>query len=206
MSEQQRNTDSTSVSLLARLKSDDPDAWKRFISLYGPLVLNWCGKSSLQSHDSADISQEVFNSVALSIQKFRKEKKGDTFRGWLWTITSNKINEHYRKSKKYPKAIGGSVAKNWIAELPEKEPAEFDEPQGKGKMSLLMSRCLKLVQNDVNESTWQAFDMTAIRKMNAIEVGEMLDMKPNAVRKAKSRVLARIRQEFEGFIDGKSLD
>ena len=47
----------------------------------------------LREDDAADVFQEVFQSVAAHLSAFRRDRSGDTFRGWLRTITRNKVND-----------------------------------------------------------------------------------------------------------------
>ena len=54
----------TSLTLLARVKANDAQAWQRLSDIYGPFVYHWCRKSGFQAADAADIVQEVFYSVA----------------------------------------------------------------------------------------------------------------------------------------------
>ena len=49
--------DSTSSSLLMRVKGRDPDAWQRLVNLYGPLVYRWAREAGLQDSDAADVMQ-----------------------------------------------------------------------------------------------------------------------------------------------------
>src|SRR5277367_2420601 len=84
--------------LLERVRVDDEAAWHRLVDLYAPLVYRWCRRSGLPEQDAADVFQDVFQAVATHIAGFRKEKESDTFRGWLRTITRNKIRDHFRKS------------------------------------------------------------------------------------------------------------
>ncbi len=53
--------------------------------------MHWCRRWQAPEADAADIFQEVFQSVAMNLGGFRKERDGDTFRGWLRTITRNKV-------------------------------------------------------------------------------------------------------------------
>src|SRR5271165_3129364 len=99
---------STSRSLLERVRADDSAAWDRLVSLYAPLVLYWCRRWGLQDEDAADVFQEVFLAVATHIGRFHKTQPGDTFRGWLRTITSNKVLDLFRRRKRDPGGIGGS--------------------------------------------------------------------------------------------------
>jgi RNA polymerase sigma-70 factor (ECF subfamily) len=50
----------------------------------------------LQAADAADLGREVFLAVAKGIASFRRDKPGDSFRGWLFGITRNKVVDHWR--------------------------------------------------------------------------------------------------------------
>jgi RNA polymerase sigma-70 factor (ECF subfamily) len=86
---------STSSSLLERAKSRDPDAWRWLAEFYGPLVYNWARAAGLQPSDAADVAQEVFRSVSVKLADFRHDRTHDSFRGWLWTITRNKVRDYH---------------------------------------------------------------------------------------------------------------
>src|SRR5262245_63501950 len=86
---------STSLGLLDRVRADDPAAWDRLVALYAPLVLHWCRRFALPEQDAPDVFQEVFRAVTGHIRAFRKDRAGDTFRGWLRTITRNKVHDHF---------------------------------------------------------------------------------------------------------------
>ena len=88
----------TSLTLLQRVQARQPAAWERFVDLYAPLVLHWCRRGGLSTEDAADVFQEVFRSVAEHIADFRRDRASDTFRGWLRTITRNKMLDHFRRS------------------------------------------------------------------------------------------------------------
>src|SRR6186997_1416727 len=90
-----RAATATSRSLLARVNANDPGAWDRLITLYAPLVWHWCRKLSLPEQEIADVFQEVCKAVARHIHDFRKDHPSDTFRGWLRTITKNKVLDHF---------------------------------------------------------------------------------------------------------------
>lgn len=192
---------STSRSLLERVKRAEPEAWDRLVTLYAPLVFHWCRSWGLREQDAADIFQEVFQSVAVHIGAFRKERAGDTFRGWLRTITRNKIHDHFRRRGREPEGVGGSEAQAQLAELPAPEASEASShTEEKGERGLV-ARALELVRPEFAERTWQAFWRTAIEGRSAPEVGAELSMSAGAVRVAKSRVLQRLREELGDLIE-----
>jgi RNA polymerase sigma-70 factor (ECF subfamily) len=191
-----RSSTATSRSLLERVKADESDAWNRLVGLYAPLVFHWCQRWHLRDQDAADVFQEVFQSVAQHIRAFRKEKTTDTFRGWLRTITRNKIRDHYRRRHKEPGAVGGSDAQKRLSQLPDVvEPPDDDEVEQQAERGLI-DRALELIRHEFEGRTWQAFWRTTVDGMAAKDAGTELGMSPGAVRVAKSRVLHRLRQEL----------
>src|SRR5947207_2792534 len=113
-----RSSSATSRSLLARVQADEPDAWERLVHLYAPLVLHWCRGRGLQDQDVADVFQEVFQAVVAYVGNFRKERQGDTFRGWLRRITQNKLHDYFRRLDHDARGVGGSSAQERLAQLP----------------------------------------------------------------------------------------
>jgi RNA polymerase sigma-70 factor (ECF subfamily) len=190
----QQPSSATSRSLLGRVQADEPAAWERLVNLYAPLVLHWCRRSGLQDPDIADIFQEVFQAVLLHIGSFRKEREGDTFRGWLRRITQNKLRDHCRRLGREARGVGGSSAQERLAQLPMPQHAADDlAPEDERG---LFARVLDLIRADFEERTWVAFWRTAVEGRAPKDVAADLGMSPGAVRVAKSRVLHRLRQEL----------
>jgi len=193
--------ETTSTGLLDRAKAQDPEAWQRLTKLYSPLVYAWCRRSGVRAEDAADVLQDVFRAVHRGLAGFRHERPGDTFRGWLWTITRNKIRDHYRSRGDQPDAVGGTDAQRRMLEIPEDEPVS-EEPSGSGgKSSGLFGGALELIRAEFEDRTWQAFWRATVGEERTADVAADLGMSVNAVRKAKSRVLRRLRDEFRGLVE-----
>src|SRR5205807_10402396 len=146
---------SISHSLLARLHANDPDAWQRLVTLYAPLVWHWCRRMDLPSQDIADVFQDVFKAVATHIQDFHKDRPTDTFRGWLRTITKNKVRDHFRLARREPIATGGTDAQVRWAQIPENS-WDDEEPEANKCYHQLFGRALDLIQTEFEERSWQA--------------------------------------------------
>jgi RNA polymerase sigma-70 factor (ECF subfamily) len=188
---------STSVSLLERVKARDEEAWQRLVQIYGPLVYQWCRRWELRAEDVADIFQEVFQGVAAQIGAFRKDRPGDSFRGWLWSITRNKVGDHFRRQGKQPKAAGGSDAQQRMLELPE--PPMDSDPSATAPNPI--HRALELIRGEFEERTWTAFWRATVEGHAPKDIAAELGVTPDAVRMAKSRVLRRLRQELADLAD-----
>jgi RNA polymerase sigma-70 factor (ECF subfamily) len=186
-------SDSTDLSLLLRAQRGDPSAWQRFADLYRPLILFWCQRAAVPERDRADISQDAFLAVHNAFASFVKSPTQGTFRGWLFTITSNKIADYYRSQPQRPQ-VSLSHDVPWSDRLAGLQ-AEEDSPKAASRL-LLLQRILDLVRGDFAETTWTAFQLTVIEELPAPEAASRLGIKADAVRQAKARVLQRIRQEF----------
>ena len=185
----------TPASLLERLRRpDEPDAWRRFVHLYTPLLLGWARRFGLRDPDAADLVQEVFVVLLQEMPRFRYDPQ-KRFRGWLWTIMVNKLAEQ-RRRRQLPKA--GPVDPP-LSELSEPDPAEvLDETE---YQRYLVGRALKLMQAEFSRPVWQACWEYVVNGKPASEVAAQLGMSVASVYAAKCRVLSRLRQELEGLWD-----
>ncbi len=192
---QTSNSDSTSPSLLQQVARQDHQAWQRLTRLYGPLVFHWCRRAKLDPHDAADVLQEVFAAVARAIDTF-DPGPNSTFRGWLWTITRNKVRDFYRHESRRPRAVGGTSGWERLAAVPDSPSAASDAFTDPKELNALFRRGLEIVRSEFEDRTWQIFWRTAVQEEPPALVAEEFGITPNAVRLAKSRVLRRLRQEL----------
>lgn len=194
-------SDATSLSLLYRLKANEAAAWDRLVLLYAPLVYHWCRKLQLPDQDAADIFQDVFQSLATKIATFRKEQPGDTFRGWLRTITHNKVYDHFRRQGREPQAAGGTEANIRFSQLESLEGTANNDDDEEQAYQQLVRRALEMIREDFTPRTWQAFWRVTVDGQRPVDIAEELKMRPGAVRVAKSRVLQRLRQELGELLE-----
>lgn len=191
----------TSISLIDRAREKVPDAWFQLTTIYTPLIRNWTRRAGMREHDSADITQEVFRRVSQNLSEFRKNAPGDTFRGWLWTITRNECRQWYRKQQRVGEvAFGGTDAMNRMAALSDwvaREDATEELPPDPDTESQLIRRAADLIRQDFQTRTWTAFWRSAVEGHTTDEIAADLDMKPGAIRQAKLRVLKRFREVLD---------
>src|SRR5437763_632661 len=146
---------STSVSLLRRLQNNEEDAWPRLHFLYGPLIEHWCRRRGLDRQDVEDVRQQVYQVVVRRVKEFRRERPGDTFRGWLCGITRHRIWEHRRKARRQPCGEGGTDGAWRLLEAPD--PAAGDEDDPEDQKRGLLHRALELIRSEFSGRDWQVF-------------------------------------------------
>lgn len=192
------DTSSTSRSLIERARLLDAEAWRQLCEVYGPLVYRWAKAKGLQATDAADIGQEVFRTVAAKIGAFRRDRPGDTFRGWLWTITHHKLGDHFRLRGNRPQAAGGSTAQLFLHEHPEEASSLDATANGDGEAEReILHRVLAQIRGEFESTTWEAFWQTTVDNRPTDQTAAELKLTPAAVRQAKYRVLRRLRDEMK---------
>lgn len=186
-------SDSTSSSLIARVRNADPQAWERLAAMYVPLVYQWGREAGLAEPDVADVAQNVFVAVHRGIGAFRGDRSGESFRGWLWRITRNEVLMLYRRKANQPQAVGGTDAQQAWQAVPDYFQSET-APSDERSEHELLRRAVEFIRNEFEPSTWQAFWQSTIDRRPGAEVAETLGLTPGAVRQAKYRVLKRLRE------------
>jgi RNA polymerase sigma-70 factor (ECF subfamily) len=192
---------STATSLLERAAGREADAWERLVSLYGPLVYRWCRRWGLQASDAENVGQEVFVRLATRLADFRRDRPGDTFRGWLYRIAYHCFVDHLRRRDAGGTGAGGSAALAILQQVPAEEadyavdPALVSEDD-----ALLYRRIVELVRSEFSDRDWAAFYRVVMDGLTPAEAAAELHVSVNVVYLARSRVLRRVREEFAGMI------
>lgn len=191
----------TSASLLDGLqKQDDPAAWQRLVALYTPLIRGWLRQHARLDQDVDDLVQDILTVVVRKLPTFRREPRTGAFRRWLKNITVNCLRNFWRTRRNQPAAPGNSDFAQMLQELenPESHLSRvWDQEHDRHVMHYL----LELIRPCFQPVTWQAFQRVALDGAPADEVAAALGVSVNAVFIAKSRVLARLRQEGRDLID-----
>jgi RNA polymerase sigma-70 factor (ECF subfamily) len=185
----------TSLTLLQRLRANEPEAWRAMVQLYSPLICHWCARGGVRGPDVDDVLQDVLREASSHLADFRRERAGDTFRGWLRGITRHMVGLHFRRRGRHPQAGGGTNAFSKLQEIADDSTSpEEDDPSA--EVDGLYRRAMNLIRGEFEEKTWRAFWQTVVDGRSPVDIAAEMGVTPAAVRKAKSRVLLRLKQEF----------
>jgi RNA polymerase sigma-70 factor (ECF subfamily) len=184
----------TSLTLLERVKKDDPSAWHRLVELYGPVVFRWCLKAGLKSDDAADVGQDAFAVVSRKIVAFRHDRPGDSFRGWLYTIVHHKIVDLARTRILV-------IDPEKIERLASEPVNQNDDSSAWDDKRILVRRAVEMVKGEFESKTWEAFWRTVVENQAIEKVSDDLCMTREAVYIARSRVRKRFLREFGDLLD-----
>jgi len=186
----------TRVSLLLRLRDPkDTEAWRQFVQVYASVVYGFARKRGLQDADAADLMQDVFRAVAANAGRLQYDPSRGTFRGWLYTVTRNKLYNFLTSRRRRERGSGDSDARALLEAhpAPPDGAADWDQEYERRVFAWAAER----VRGEFSEQNWQAFWLTAVDNVAAREAGGRLGISTGAVYVAKSRVLARLREEIQ---------
>jgi RNA polymerase sigma factor (sigma-70 family) len=187
----------TRPSLLARIKdTGDRQAWAEFVDIYAPLIYGYALKQGLQDADAADLTQEVLGAVARSAARLDYDPARGTFRGWLFRVVRNELADFGAARRRHRPGTGDTAIRRRLEEEPAPPADEVAAWEREYERQLFALACGQ-VRRDFQESTWQAFWLTAITGKSGKEVAGVLGLSTAAVYLAKRRVTERLRQQIE---------
>jgi RNA polymerase sigma-70 factor (ECF subfamily) len=166
----------------------------RLTQLYTPLIRTWLGRHLPQSADVDDLAQQVFTILVNKLPAFRHSGRTGAFRAWLRGICVNSLRTFWRTR---------------LPTLPNPEETlrELEDPNSAASRQwdrehdeFVFRRALQMIEVEFKPATWQAFRRLAVDNATPEVVAAELGLTLNAVFIAKSRVLRRLRQEFDGLM------
>ena len=188
------NGPETRPSLLIRLRdSSQQAAWQEFVEIYEPLVYRLALKRGLQHADAADVAQEVFAVVEKAIGDFDPDPSKGSFRGWLFRIARNLALNHLTRCRE-PRGSGDSSVQRLLDSTPDESSEVATEFQMEFRRQIFRMASDR-VKQQVNSTTWRAFWLTGVEGESIEAAAKLLNKSVGAIRIARCRVLARIREE-----------
>lgn len=186
-------TPTTRTSLLLRLRdSGDHDAWVEFVSLYEPVIYRILRRTALQDADALEVLQEFFLAVNRNIGRWEHGAERGSFRGWLRRVTRNLVVSWVRRQRRQV-----TTSSLDLDALLETQPAidgpetnEFDRELRRA----LFHKASEQIRGEVRPQTWQAFWEVTVSGVSVADTAIKLGMTTGAVRVAKCRIIARLRE------------
>jgi RNA polymerase sigma-70 factor (ECF subfamily) len=186
----------TSPSLLIRIRDrGDHPAWSQFVDIYQPLIRGFARKHGLQEADAADLTQEVLRAVARAIERLDYDPRRGSFRGWLFTVVRNKLRNFIEARQRQVQGSGDTGVQEALNEQPTPVNGP-EEDWDREYERRLFAWAAEQVRGTVQTATWQAFWQTAVDGKSGQEVARALGMTVAAVYLAKSRVMAKLKEQI----------
>ncbi len=180
----------TRASLLQRLKnSGDKLAWREFYLLYSPLLYRYARARGLSTNDAEEIRDQCLSIIADKIAAFDYDREMGGFKNWLRRIVANRVVDLIRKRRPH-------TAQSEELRMVAASELTPDEAWEQNWRRTHVRHCVEHIRHEVSEEVFRAFHMLVFDECSVEDVCRRLGLNRNQVYKAKSRVLARVREKM----------
>ena len=184
----------TTSTILDRLQDyENASAWNRFVARFRTPIVEFAGKMGLTSADAEDAAQETLMAFAKAYREGHYDRNKGRLNKWLFGIAYLHIRRIYGERARRE----AQVESRFLPSLPDEREATIS--WAKTWRQSVLEQCLARVRQEVEPTTYQAFEMTVLVKRPAAEVSGALSISRNAVYIAKHRVLTRLRKLQEEY-------
>jgi RNA polymerase sigma factor (sigma-70 family) len=190
-----RDTDSTSASLLAKLRDDPTNeaVWQEFVRRYRPLIYGFCLNWRLQPADAEDVTQAVLARLVKKMRDFRYDP-AQRFRGWLMTVTHRVLANELAKRRR-ERVCGDGVVERMLENAEARDGLVQAVETAYDKE--LLDEALRRVRERVSAQQWDAFRLTALESKSGVDASQALGMLVSTVYSSKSKVQKLVREELQ---------
>lgn len=187
----------TSTTLLRGLVDPRNDrAWRRFYARYTPMLRSYARRVGLNDADAQDAVAETLETFARAYGAGRYDRTRGRLKSWLGGIILRKVMKlrAVRRGGASLTAVDSHV--RGAAALGDVPAAEVDLAAAFDREWELqqMDEALVVLRREVDPTTYQAFDLYALKDWPASQVAAFLGVTPNVVYISKTRVLQRLRE------------
>lgn len=188
------------VRLMLRVKDDDAQAFEELMLRYQDRLVGVLGHLVNGSDLAEDLAQDVF----LRVYRARKNyKPGAKFSTWLFTIANNVAKNAIRtlsrrKEVHLAPSQPNMTGENSIASMAVAASGLMPNRQlDKSEIREVVSAAIQTL----NESQRLAMLLNKFEHLSYAEIGEVMDMTPQAVKSLLSRARTNLREILEPYLE-----
>ena len=138
----------------------------------------------------------MMRAVATASHRLQYDPERGSFRGWLFTVARNRLRNFFAAKQRHPQGTGDTRNQNLLEHQPVSELEEGPLWDREHDMRLFQWAA-EQVRDGFQEASWKAFWSTAVEGDRPTDVAKSLGISVGAVYIAKSRILARIKEQIQ---------
>lgn len=198
----------TRESLIQRVRDPkDFDSWQEFVSIYRPLLMAYLKKRGLSDADADEVVADTLTLLLRELPKFSLDHGRGRFRTWLWRVSNSAVIDWSRRrarGRRNDQLRKYEEEKRQFAGEGDPSHSEPDEEWVQDYRRHILQHVLRKVSASVSPKTWECFQRHIVQRESAKVVGESLGMQANAVYVNASRILTKVREECQNFMESLS--
>lgn len=174
-------TGSDMAALTSAVIARDPDAWEDLYRRMHPGLYGYARRRLFDNVASEDAVSETMMRAIDRIEGF--EPRGGGLSAWLFGILRNVVLEQHRAR--------GRVVPSTIDDRPD-----ADLLPGERMIELEQHESMRSAFASLDASDRELLELRVVGGLTGDAVGELLGMKPGAVRMAQMRALGKLRDQY----------
>lgn len=188
------------VRLMLRVAADDAHAFEELMRRYQSRVVGVLAHLVGRRDLAEDLAQDVFLRVYRARKRYVPASKFST---WLFTITNNVASNALRTLSRRkevnvtpvsPDASGANPIEHTALAASALMPTrQLDKTE--------MSEVVRMAIETLNERQRMAVLLAKFEQLSYAEIGEIMDMTPQAIKSLLSRARANLRQVLEPYLE-----
>ena len=135
------------------------------------------------------MTQQILLTIAKSIDGWKDDGNGASFRRWLSTVSRNVVIRFMSRERKHAGGVGGSDLVHQLQNVEDKPDARHIHQY----QHELIVWAAEQVRHEFLETSWLAFWATVIEERTVEDVAAELNVTPGSIYMSRSRIMARIR-------------
>jgi RNA polymerase sigma-70 factor (ECF subfamily) len=173
--------------LVAAAQGGNPHAFAQLFDRYQDVVLRFCFYRLGSWDEAGDAAQQTFTEAFAGLNRFRD--RDDSFRTWLLRIAHNHVVDLYRRQARRAD-ISLDEAADEAAKVPDPSPS----PETLA-IAAEQGRQLRFTLQGLPEGERAVMELRLV-ELTGPEIARVLGLSHEAVRKAQSRAVARLREHM----------
>ncbi len=168
-----------------------------FFDTYWRLIYSVALKAGLTQVEAEEVVQETIICVAKNIQKFKRDRRLGSFKGWLRNLTRWRIADQLEKRTRLSPRDAGGAARRFqpLENIPgpvDDAPAlDWDQEW----QSHLLKAATQRVKSRVKEEQYQLFDFCVVKEWPVRRICQTLGVSAAQVYLAKHRITRLLQKE-----------
>jgi RNA polymerase sigma-70 factor, ECF subfamily len=190
MASDEHDEDLITGRLVTRLQAGDLDAFNELYLRYFDRVYGYLRVALRDPHEAEDVTQQVFINVFEALPRY--ERRRQPFRAWLFRIVRNRGIDALRRRQRLEPADPVELQRR-------RDEAAVDEESATRALEWLSDAEILVLIERLPQAQRQVVVLRYMLDLSTVEIAQVLDRSPAAVRQLQHRALRFLEERLEAL-------